>query len=157
MVTTYSINNVNEVTSASTAGGGTVSYIYDAKGNLISQVASGLTTNYSFDATNQLIGISSPTQSETLQYDPLGNLISTTTNGQVVNYAVDPLQGSIAGEYDSSGNVFAHFITGLSLVSQVAPETSLPTTTSMLSARPWASRAPQEPTSTGTLTRRSVK
>jgi RHS repeat-associated protein len=119
VVTMYAVNNVGEAISASTAGV-TTAYKYDANGNLVAQTTGSVTTTYSFDVTNQLVGITSPTQSQAFQYDALGNLVASTTNGRTVEYAVDLFQRNIVGEYDSAGNVIAHFITGLSLVSQVS-------------------------------------
>ena len=55
-----------------------------------------------------------------VRYDPLGYQISSTVNGQTTNNLIDPFGlGNVAAQFDSSGNLVAHYTYGLGLVSQV--------------------------------------
>jgi YD repeat-containing protein len=72
--TQYTYNGANQVTSiVQTAANGVVlgsfSYRYDQAGRLSAQTVNGVTTNYEYDATGQLIQAGS----QTYQYDANGN------------------------------------------------------------------------------------
>ena len=55
-------------------------------------------------------------------YDPLGYQISSTFNGQTTSNLIDPYGlGNVMAQFDSSGNLVAHYTFGLGLVSQVTP------------------------------------
>ncbi len=113
--TSYTTNSTNEYTSV---GGAT--YSYDASGNLQVTTGPGGTTTYTYDVENRLIEIQTPTDTWSYQYDALGNLASSTHNGQTTRYLFSA-QGTLIGEYDSSGNLIANFTYGVGLTSQVTP------------------------------------
>ena len=120
VVTNYVSNDVNEYTSTTT-NGVTTTYQYDANGNLIAATTNGQTTTYTFNALNQLTGVSGPNGTFSYSYDPLGYQISSTVNGQTTNNLIDPFGlGNVAAQFDSSGNLVAHYTYGLGLVSQVS-------------------------------------
>ena len=99
----------------------TTTYQYDANGNLIAATTNGQTTSYTFNALNQLTGVSGPNGTFSYMYDPLGYQISSTVNGQTTNNLIDPFGlGNVAAQFDSSGNLIAHYTYGLGLVSQVS-------------------------------------
>jgi RHS repeat-associated protein len=55
------------------------SYVYGASGNRTSQTVDGVTTNYNYNALNQLVTESSPNKTVTHVYDDQGNEITKTT------------------------------------------------------------------------------
>ena len=116
VVTDYTSNSMNEYTQV-----GDTTYQYDANGNMIGATTNGQTTTYSFNALNQLIGVSGTPGSFSYSYDALGYQISSTANGQTTNNLIDPFGlGNVAAQFDSSGNLIAHYTYGLGLVSQVS-------------------------------------
>jgi RHS repeat-associated protein len=120
VVTNYVSNNVNEYMS-STTNGVTTTYRYDGNGNLIGATTGGQTTAYTFDALNQLTGVSGPNGTFSYTYDPLGYQIASNANGQTTDNLIDPFGlGNVAAQFDSSGNLVAHFTYGLGLVNQVS-------------------------------------
>ncbi len=117
----YTINNDNEYTVANGAV-----YRYDPNGNLtVTTQTNGSTTTYTYDAENRLIEVQTGqgqtvTDTWNYQYDALGDLASSTHNGVTTQYLVSPLGiGSVAAEYDSSGNLVANFTYGIGLTSTV--------------------------------------
>ena len=65
--------------------------------------------------------MSGPNGTFSYSYDPLGYQISSTVNGQTTNNLIDPFGlGNVAAQFDSSGNLVAHYTYGLGLVSQVS-------------------------------------
>ena len=81
---------------------------------MIAATTSGQTTTYTFNALNQLTGVSGPTGTFSYSYDALGYQISSTANGQTTNNLIDPFGlGNVAAQFDSSGNLIAHFTYGL--------------------------------------------
>ena len=121
VVTNYVSNDVNEYTSTTT-NGVTTTYDYDPNGNMIAAKTGGQTTSYTFNALNQMTGVSgSPVGTFSYVYDPLGYQISSTVNGQTTNNLIDPFGlGNVAAQFNSSGNLVAHYTYGLGLVSQVS-------------------------------------
>src|SRR5207302_564881 len=84
----------------------------------------GVTTTYTFDDLNRLIGVAPPTDTFGYAFDPLGNLASTTHNGQTTTYLNDPTGfgnitglGTLVGEF-GSGGLIAHYAWGIGLVSR---------------------------------------
>ena len=109
--TVYTSNNMNEYT---TVGG--VPYTYDADGNLISDG----TNTYTYNALNQLIGVTGPSGTTNYTYNALGQRVASTTNGQTTQYLNDPSGlGTAVGEYSGSGALIADYTYGLGLTSQV--------------------------------------
>jgi len=116
VVTNYVSNSMNEYTQV-----GDTTYQYDANGNMIAATTNGQTTTYTFNALNQLTGVSGSTGTYSYSYDALGYQISSTVNGQTTNNLIDPFGlGNLAAQFDSSGNLIAHYTYGLGLVSQVS-------------------------------------
>jgi RHS repeat-associated protein len=75
---------LNRITSASsgTGGYGTLAWGYDHNGNLTSRTAGGTSYTYSYTTgTNQLAGVTWPSNSETLGYTANGNVNSEVLNG----------------------------------------------------------------------------
>ncbi len=115
VTTDYATNDMNQYTSV---GGAT--YTYDANGNLIRVTDGNDVTSYTYDAQHQLVGITHGSDTESLAYDALGDLYSTTTDGQTTYNMFDPTGiGDIVGQYDSTGQLIAHYTYGLGLISSV--------------------------------------
>ena len=113
--TTYAVNNVDQYTSA-----GSTAFTYDANGNLTTAVNSDGTTTYTYDAQGQLAGVTSPSGTWSYQYDAMGNLVGETANGQTTTFVLDPLNGNTPmAAYNGSGQLVAHYVSGLGLVAQV--------------------------------------
>ncbi len=116
--TKYTSDNTNEYTSV-----GSATYGYDPNGNLTMTTGGpGGTTTYTYDDENRLIEEQTPADGDTwtFQYDALGNLAASTDNGQTTQYLVNPSGlGTVAAEFDGSGNLIANFTYGAGLVSQV--------------------------------------
>jgi RHS repeat-associated protein len=111
----YMTNNLDQYTSV-----GAATYSYDANGNLIVTIGPGGDTAYIYDTENRLIGEKTATDTYTYQYDALGNLVQSTDNGAITRYLINPMgDGSVAAEYDGSGNLIADFTYGVGLISQV--------------------------------------
>ena len=104
IITTYTVNNVNQYAASTTTGQGTTAYQYDADGNLIAMTAPGVaTTTYTYSEVNQLTMVSGPGQSANYYYDPLGNLVSQTLNGATTNYQIDPTGlGNVVASYSGT-------------------------------------------------------
>ena len=98
----------------------TTTYQYDANGNLIAATTNGQTTSYTFNALNQLTGVSGPNGTFSYVYDPLGYQVSSTVNGQTTDNLIDPFGlGNMLAQFNSSGSVVTQYTYGLGLVSQV--------------------------------------
>ncbi len=115
VATDYTTNNLNQYTSV----GGT-SYTYDAAGNLIVKVGGGTGTIYTYDTEDRLTGVQNATDTWIYQYDALGNRIGAIHNGQAEHFLIDPLgQNALVGEFDSKGNLLAHYTQGIGLTSRI--------------------------------------
>jgi RHS repeat-associated protein len=78
---------LNRLTSAvsGTGGYGTLAWGYDHNGNLTSRTAGGTSYTYSYTpGTNQLVGVTWPSNSEALGYTATGNINSETLNSSTV-------------------------------------------------------------------------
>jgi RHS repeat-associated protein len=121
VVTTYTVNDMNQYTTTTTAGVGTTSYQYDGNGNLTSQAAPSSTTTYTYNINNQLTGILAQGGVTTsYQYDPFGTLYSMTQNGQMTQDLVDPILDDLVAQFSVGGNLLAHYTYGQGLVSQIS-------------------------------------
>ncbi|HUB24186.1 MAG TPA: RHS repeat-associated core domain-containing protein, partial [Tepidisphaeraceae bacterium] len=119
-VTAYTTNDLDQYTSV-----GGYSYSYDANGDLVVSGGAGGNTTYTYDTEDRLIEEQTPTATYTYEYDALGDLESSTVNGQTTSYLANPLgQGSVAAEYNGSGQLIANFTYGVGLISQVPAGTS---------------------------------
>jgi RHS repeat-associated protein len=115
VTTNYTTNNLNQYTAV-----GTAQLLYDADGNLISQVDGSNSSTYTYDEENRLVSAVTPQGTWAYQYDPLGNRVATTHNGQQTQYLLDPTRlVDVVGEYGSTGNLVAHDTQGLGLTSRV--------------------------------------
>jgi RHS repeat-associated protein len=113
--TAYTTNNLNEYTSV-----GGASNSYDQNGNLIAGAGPQGDASYTYDVQGRLASVTTSAGTWAYQYDVFGNRISTTHNGQTTNYLIDPDgTNSVVGEYDSAGNLIAHYTQGLGLASRV--------------------------------------
>ena len=96
-----------------TVGG--VTYQYDADGNLIQQGA----TSYTYNDENRVITVSDGTNLWKYTYDALGNRIAATENGVTSRFVIDPIGlGNVVGQYNSAGNLIAHYDHGFGLLSR---------------------------------------
>ncbi|MBE9160631.1 putative Ig domain-containing protein [Nodosilinea sp. LEGE 06152] len=115
VATSYSTNGLNQYTTV-----GNTTYTYDADGNLISKTEGSNVWTYQYDDENRLIGVTAPNGAWTYQYDALGNRIATIQNGQRTDYLLDPTGlVDVVAEYDSSGNLVAHYTHGIGLTSRI--------------------------------------
>jgi len=107
---TYQVNNLNEYTAA-----GNAAYQYDLDGNM----TAGNGWTYTYDDENHLLTMVNATDSWSFQYDGLGYRISSTHNGTVTRYLTDPTNyGNLEAEF-TGGQLSAHYIHGLDLISSV--------------------------------------
>lgn len=83
---------------------------YDDNGNLQSITDSNGTTLYSWNARNQLVGISGPTVNASFVYDGLGRREAKTINGNLTEFLYDDL--NIVQE-TIGGNIIAQVLPGL--------------------------------------------
>ena len=108
-VYSYGYDAAGQLTSVSLPGGGSVQYTYDAAGNRVSTVASGVTTDYSTNGLNEYTSAGGTA----FAYDDDGNLVSKSGAGGTWNYVYDD-ENRLVGmtgsgntwtyEYDSLGN-----------------------------------------------------
>lgn len=103
-------NLVNENSSGEVLS--SFAYTYDAVGNRLTMVTTEGTHNYSYDATGQLIGVtSSPGSSDvTYNYDALGNRTSVVDDAGTTDYETNNLNqytsvGGVSYTYDPNGNI----------------------------------------------------
>jgi RHS repeat-associated protein len=112
VATAYNTNNLDEYVSI-----GTTSQSYDAAGDLAS--ASGtMNASYAYDALNRLVSVTNSSGVYNYEYDALGHRIAVVHNGRRTEYLVDP-SGNVVGEFNSAGEMTAHFAYGASLVSRI--------------------------------------
>ncbi|MDE6761316.1 MAG: RHS repeat-associated core domain-containing protein, partial [Lachnospiraceae bacterium] len=117
--TEYTYNSRNQpVTETSVAG--TVTYSYDANGNLLKQ--SGMTdTIYTYDAYNRLTAYQQGEQKESYTYDAEGVRRSKTTGTDSI-YFVSDTRGELSqtlAETDGKGNVKAEYTRADNLTAQM--------------------------------------
>jgi RHS repeat-associated protein len=85
---------------------------YDNNGNVSSVTDSNGTTNYTWDARNQLVGISGPGVSASFVYDAIGRRIRRIVNSTTTEFlhdGIDPVQET------SGAAVLANILTGLGI------------------------------------------
>jgi RHS repeat-associated protein len=108
------------------ASGGAI-FSYDLNGNL----ASDGTTSYTWNARNQLVGLSGGT-SASFQYDPLGRRRGKTVNGATTNFLYDGL--NLVQELAGGGTPTANLLTGLGVDETFARTDGGGTSTFMVDA-----------------------
>src|SRR6266568_2240991 len=85
--TSSTYDNLDRVTQLSYPGGITVSYGYDANGNLSSMTDPSGTTSYSYDKDNRVLTKTLPGGTQLSNtYDPVGSLLTFTDGGGQVSY-----------------------------------------------------------------------
>ena len=111
--TDYVYDNNDRLISASNNGSISASYSYDNQGNTISTTKNGLTTNYSYNALNQL------TQSGSTQYsyDIDGIRSSKTTAGISTTYITDHNRDYAQVVEESNGSSSTNYTYGDTLIS----------------------------------------
>ncbi|MCX6153179.1 MAG: DUF6531 domain-containing protein [Candidatus Kapabacteria bacterium] len=115
--TNYTYDKANRIISADSAV-----FEFDDNGCLKKETVQGLTSNFVFDAENNLLNISGNTNSSFF-YDCFGNRIRTTINGKTRKYVHDlnsPLN-NVLMEKDSSGTILNYYVYGNGLVSRIKP------------------------------------
>ncbi|WP_340680468.1 RHS repeat-associated core domain-containing protein [Paraglaciecola sp.] len=110
---------LNKITSGSATGAQLASYGYDVTGNLSTQSKGGLTSTYTYDAFDRLVGLSqsgSLSRAEQYTYGPSGNRLSkTVTTGSGISATTTLSQYHYAGsqiwaEFNSSWQqALAHY------------------------------------------------
>ncbi len=113
----YTYNATDELLSD-----GKHTFTYDANGNTISKTISSSTTQFAYDAKNQLTQATQPDGSSvSYAYDADGNRVrSIDGSGAVTNHFVDPTTPAprVHVETNGSGQVVATYTYGLELISQ---------------------------------------
>jgi RHS repeat-associated protein len=97
----YTSNGLNQY-SANTS----MSFGYDARGNLTSATSSAGTESYTYDSENRMTGAIGTT----FGYDPAGRLDAFTASSVTTRFVYDG--GNIVGEYDTSGNLVFRYVMG---------------------------------------------
>jgi RHS repeat-associated protein len=92
---------------------GAATMSYDSNGNLVSLIDGGGTTSYTWDARDQLAGISGPGLAATFGYDGLGRRRTRTINTAQTDYLYDALNPVQEGVLPASPA--ANLLTGLRL------------------------------------------
>ncbi|MFQ5683982.1 MAG: RHS repeat domain-containing protein [Candidatus Binatia bacterium] len=62
---------------------------YDNNGNLTSLADINGTTDYTWNARNQLVSITGPSVNASFEYDPLGRRVNKTVNSNVIEFLYD--------------------------------------------------------------------
>ncbi len=90
--TVYEYDNINRITGMTVSKGNTViytlSYTYDANGNILSETRNGQVTSYSYDCMDRLSSVTySDGNTVSYEYDAVGNRTKETySNGDVKDY-----------------------------------------------------------------------
>ena len=121
--TTYTYNALNQLV-AERLPGGSITYTYDANGNLVKQSGSK-TVDYSYDKENHLLRATiqqgNSVTIESYTYDYAGNRLSKTVNESSTTYYVNDTSGSltqVVAEIDQDGKETASYIRGDELLSR---------------------------------------
>ena len=120
--TTYTYNALNQLV-AERSPGGSITYTYDANGNLVKQSGSK-TVDYSYDKENHLLRATiqqgNSVTIESYTYDYAGNRLSKTVNESSTMYYVNDTSGSltqVVAEIDQDGKETAGYTRGDELLS----------------------------------------
>ena len=121
--TTYTYNALNQLV-AERSPGGSITYTYDANGNLVKQSGSK-TVDYSYDKENHLLRATiqqgNSVTIESYTYDYAGNRLSKTVNESSTMYYVNDTSGSltqVVAEIDQDRKETAGYTRGDELLSR---------------------------------------
>jgi RHS repeat-associated protein len=100
---------------------GDAAFAYDENGSTIRLEKSGLATTYGYDFEKHLVTAETPTHSISFKYDHDGARVEETVNGITTRFLVDKNRSlpEVLEERDSAGDLEAHYVHGLDLISQV--------------------------------------
>jgi RHS repeat-associated protein len=107
---TITSTNYNAANHQTTFGDKTLTY--DNNGNLQSITDSSGTTTYTWNARNQLVGISGPTVNASFVYDGLGRREKKTINGNLTEFLYDGLNPV---QETAGATILANILPGLSI------------------------------------------
>lgn len=114
------VGNRNPLTQTYNAGNrllddGTYTYTYDLDGNMTNKVkkVGGETTTYTYNSEDQLIGVTTPTQTISYKYDALGRRIEKNVGGTITRYIYDG--EDIIQELDENNQIIAAYVHGPSI------------------------------------------
>jgi len=96
----YMANGLNQYT-----GAGSVSFTYDANGNLTSDGGN----TYTYDVENRLVAVSGKTTA-TLRYDPMGRLYEIAGSSGTTRFLNDG--DALVGEYNTAGTLLRRYVHG---------------------------------------------
>jgi len=114
VTTEYTANNLNQYVRL-----GNTNYVFDADGNLIQEITPQGTNTFGYSDENRLIAVTQDSSLWEYLYDALGNRVATTENGVTKRFVIDPIGlGNVVGEYDTTGNLLAHYDHGQGLLSR---------------------------------------
>jgi RHS repeat-associated protein len=109
---------VNALDQYSAIGQSTLTY--DTAGNLTEWQRESETWSYTYDEDNRLVAATGPGGSWQFEYDALGYRVASVHNGNRTEYLLDPSGlGQVIGEYDGAGQLIAHYVHGIGLVSRL--------------------------------------
>ena len=113
--TTYSHDLANRLLSEirDLTGGGslTTEYTWNATGNLVSEVSSLGTTTYEWDALNRLVELEGPSGLHTYGYDPKGVRVRESRGGDTRRFL--HAREDVVGVFDGSNSLVNYFAHGL--------------------------------------------
>jgi RHS repeat-associated protein len=98
-----------------------ITYDWDINGNMLSKTENGITTAYSWDTENRLIGIQSPSNAINYAYNADGIRVQTDANGAITNYLIDGNRdyAQVLQEWDANNSLIASYEYGDDLISQI--------------------------------------
>jgi RHS repeat-associated protein len=102
------------------ARAGGASFQYDNNGNMLQKAVDGSLTNFTWDYSNMLTGLTTGSTSYTYRYDGLLNRVATVTNSVEKRYITD--RGTVLAETDTSGNITAYYVYGMGLIEKITPD-----------------------------------
>jgi RHS repeat-associated protein len=114
VTTEYTANKLNQYVRV-----GQTNYVFDLDGNLVQEITPQGTNTFVYNDENRLIAVTQDASLWQYAYDALGSRVATTENGVTKRFVIDPIGlGNVVGEYDSAGNLLAHYDHGFGLLSR---------------------------------------